>query len=425
MPEHSRRLTIETPSGARFEADVPCEMRIGDLAADFFRRQGGALHDEPGRGGRAVAELVDPGNPNNTKRLDGEWAVGDLPLRDGDTLRIFLEPTAGGSPAFADERALSLYVRREKRRLLRAPDAPHLRAELDSLDRIKAEFGDLLHDLRPLADFRAWLRLPGRQRLFDCVCRFVPPEEWYASVADLGSVPWIFGGPGGQRRHLRHCPYCRTRLRLAEGRYWQELAGAPQLLAGDRLAADLVEAVCRDASRAAAAIPVPGIEVQAASPFELPPPLLRVTGPAEPQAGGERLRVPARLEGDPRHQQVELAVAAEFVDRGREPGPAELAFPNPLHPDSLVSLAGGATPLELLVSRPRTPGRYFFRYGTCPHGGSGPRQLQGLSAPHPTPGVVGFRTRGSGSTGLVAAARTPDSEPVLVEAGVVTLDWGG
>src|SRR5205807_1951870 len=129
-----------------------------------------------------------------------------------------------------------------RERLRLSPVGPGLRAELKSLERLEEDFADILHDLRPLVDFKGWLRLSGRQALFGSVCRFIEPEDWRDCVADLDRVPWIFNGDRDKyRRHLGHCPYCRVRLRLAEGRYWQERAGASELLAGDRFVEGLIE----------------------------------------------------------------------------------------------------------------------------------------------------------------------------------------
>jgi hypothetical protein len=442
------KVVIQAESGSdTYEADVPCDTELRQLAAEFAKLQGWTME------GPLVVEFHDL---NQARRSSGAETIREAGIRDGDVLLIS-PPTAGpptdmrelgealsetahdlktaaepgASPRpnpLEDKLALRAHIRRERQRLRRSLDGPILQAELKSLDRLKHEFGDLLHDLRPLGDFNAWLRLPGRQKLFNRVCRFVTAEDWYTSVADLGSVPWIFRSHEERRRHLGHCPYCRIQLRLAEGRYRKELAGAPNLLSGDQFAEDLIKEACRDALLAALAVPIPGADLgPGVSPFDLSAPRLRVAGLGEYKAVNGHLLVPARLEGDPRHQQVELAVVAEFVSRECEAGRPALVFPNPRHPEPLLSLAQGTAPLALLVPRPQSPGRYFFRYCTCPYDGSGPRRLPDLFGPRLGPEAPPVRTRGGGKAALVPAARPSDSTPgpVQVAAGVVTLDWGG
>jgi len=89
------RLYIESPDGERFECDVPAEAQLSTLAADFFEQQGWPTRDSRGRGQRAVVELLDPENPDRTKRLRGEQTVGDAGLWDGAILRVFPESIAG------------------------------------------------------------------------------------------------------------------------------------------------------------------------------------------------------------------------------------------------------------------------------------------------------------------------------------------
>ena len=95
MPEEeTRRILVEAPSGDSFEADVPCGTPLKSVAADFFESQGWPAQDRRGRGQRAVVEQVNPNNPDDTKRLNGELDVCEA-LEDGDTLRIFPESIAG------------------------------------------------------------------------------------------------------------------------------------------------------------------------------------------------------------------------------------------------------------------------------------------------------------------------------------------
>ena len=90
-----RKIFVEAPSGERFEAEVPADTRLSKMAADFFESQNWPLQDSRGRGQRAVVELVNPQNPEDTKRLNGDWEMDRANIRDGDTLRIFPESIAG------------------------------------------------------------------------------------------------------------------------------------------------------------------------------------------------------------------------------------------------------------------------------------------------------------------------------------------
>lgn len=87
-------LYIESPDGQRFECQVSADTPLNKLAADFFEAR---EWPTTGRGGqqRAVVELVDPENPDSTKRLRGEQTVKDAALWQGATLRVFPEAIAG------------------------------------------------------------------------------------------------------------------------------------------------------------------------------------------------------------------------------------------------------------------------------------------------------------------------------------------
>jgi ubiquitin-protein ligase len=89
-----RKIFVEAPSGGRFAADIPCGTPLNKVAADFFESQGWPTVDGRGRGQRAVVEVVNPHNPGETKRLNGELDACRA-LEDGDTLRIFPESIAG------------------------------------------------------------------------------------------------------------------------------------------------------------------------------------------------------------------------------------------------------------------------------------------------------------------------------------------
>ena len=102
----TRKVYIEAPSGERFEADVPLDAKLSKVAADFFDAQGWPTTDRRGRGQRVVVELVNPVNPDDTKRLNGDLEMDQSGVREGDTLRIFPESIAGAVDYNARTRAL-------------------------------------------------------------------------------------------------------------------------------------------------------------------------------------------------------------------------------------------------------------------------------------------------------------------------------
>ncbi len=87
-------LFVESPDGERFECDVPQDTPLSHIAADFFEDRGWPMQDSRGRGYRAVVELVDPNNPDRTKRLRGELKAEEV-LWNGAILRIHPESIAG------------------------------------------------------------------------------------------------------------------------------------------------------------------------------------------------------------------------------------------------------------------------------------------------------------------------------------------
>lgn len=89
------KVYIEDTAGERFECDLPPDTKLNKLAADFFEERNWPTTDNRGRGQRAVVELVDPENPDRTKRLRGERTIKESGLWDGAVLRIFPESIAG------------------------------------------------------------------------------------------------------------------------------------------------------------------------------------------------------------------------------------------------------------------------------------------------------------------------------------------
>ena len=78
------RIRIESPGGQIFQCQVSAQTRIRELAADFCADRGWPPHDVE----RAVVELVNPQDRDDTKRLNGEDSLDQADIRDGDTLRI-------------------------------------------------------------------------------------------------------------------------------------------------------------------------------------------------------------------------------------------------------------------------------------------------------------------------------------------------
>jgi hypothetical protein len=91
----TRRIYVEDPVGERFLCEVDAEMPLSTLASDFFESRNWPTQDAHGRGQRAVVEVVDPDDPERTKRLRGEQTLEEAGLWDGVTLRIFPESRVG------------------------------------------------------------------------------------------------------------------------------------------------------------------------------------------------------------------------------------------------------------------------------------------------------------------------------------------
>ena len=101
-----RTIIVEAPSGEKFETDIPCNTPISKLAVDFFEAQGWPT-EQRGQRQRAVVELVNPQNPDETKRLNGNGNICEEGVENGDTLRIFSESIAGATAdPHARQRAL-------------------------------------------------------------------------------------------------------------------------------------------------------------------------------------------------------------------------------------------------------------------------------------------------------------------------------
>ncbi len=82
-------VIVENPAGKQFKCRVHKETLVAGLSSRFFQ-----FHKWP-ETDRAVAELVNPENPGETRRLQGRNTLADAGLRDGDVIRIFPEAVAG------------------------------------------------------------------------------------------------------------------------------------------------------------------------------------------------------------------------------------------------------------------------------------------------------------------------------------------
>ncbi|KPA11745.1 ubiquitin-conjugating protein E2 [Candidatus Magnetomorum sp. HK-1] len=93
--EDTIRIIIEDTARKQYEVFLPKDAKLKDVSAEFFEDIYREPRDEQGLFQRAVAELVDPKNPDKTKRLNSEETLDDLGLWDGAILRIFPESIAG------------------------------------------------------------------------------------------------------------------------------------------------------------------------------------------------------------------------------------------------------------------------------------------------------------------------------------------
>lgn len=100
------KIFVQAPSGQRFEAEIPHGTKLSKMAGDFFEDRGWPTQDPRGRGHRAVVELVNPHDAEDTKRLNGDDEIQNAGVRDGDTLRVFPESIAGAVDLHARQKSL-------------------------------------------------------------------------------------------------------------------------------------------------------------------------------------------------------------------------------------------------------------------------------------------------------------------------------
>lgn len=91
------QIFIEDTAGNRYECEVPTNLQIGRIAADFFEDMGWAKEDAQGRKQRTVVELVLAGK--KAQRLKSDDSLEDARIEEGATLRVFPEAIAGAVDA--------------------------------------------------------------------------------------------------------------------------------------------------------------------------------------------------------------------------------------------------------------------------------------------------------------------------------------
>jgi len=89
------RVIFQDTARKQYEVLLPRNDKLNEVSAEFFDEIYGEPIDEFGTSQRAVAELVDPNNPDNTKRLNGDETLDKLGIWDGAIIRIFPESIAG------------------------------------------------------------------------------------------------------------------------------------------------------------------------------------------------------------------------------------------------------------------------------------------------------------------------------------------
>ena len=237
-----------------------------------------------------------------------------------------------------------------------------LEQELDACLWLRDQLNDVFHCIRAVTYFSGWLESPGRDLLFENVCRNITAAEWEHVTIKEEAIPWVFQQQGEEfANHVRLCPLCRLQYHLGSGR--QQYGGS----SASRWLARLTHTTC---SEALSALLAPSSNVDFAldsNVFDGPAPQLTVS--KTPRTGSRnRLRVNARIEGQPSLGLVELIVIAQFVPRKDQPQRALRVFPGEGQHDAIVDLSRGRQSLEFVVPRPAVEsGRYFFRYGVRPY----------------------------------------------------------
>jgi ubiquitin-protein ligase len=94
------QIYVTSTDGQWHKSEVPKEMRLDELAADFFDYWNLSTGDGRGNRMRAVIDLVDPEDDSRTRRLNSKQTVDQAELQEGSVIRIFPESMA----AAVDER---------------------------------------------------------------------------------------------------------------------------------------------------------------------------------------------------------------------------------------------------------------------------------------------------------------------------------
>lgn len=280
-------------------------------------------------------------------------------------------------------------------------DPERLRWELESIQRLRKEFGEILFNCQDVAELEGWLEGPGRNWLFERYCS-AAIAEWDESVAK-DQPPRVFRtGTETLSRHLDHCSFCQIARRLAEGRVRMRKMGLGELLRGDQIVDDFVTHALAEAF------------FRAEAPRALPYRLTR-GGDGEPTSmtvledKSERINgqvgTLALLHGGRPEACVEVNVVWELTgpvaatqainaDEATLTDPGRLAFPNDKHPDSLVTVgADGSCLIPLVVPIPAAERGVVFKYCGRRFQRDGVRRLATLSPPNPT--LEAIRTRGA------------------------------
>lgn len=89
------RFYIEEPTGNVYRAEALSTTRVEDVATDFFEERNWPTRDQAGRPQRAVVEIVNQENPEQTTRVRGDQTLEEAGVRNDDTLRVHPESVAG------------------------------------------------------------------------------------------------------------------------------------------------------------------------------------------------------------------------------------------------------------------------------------------------------------------------------------------
>lgn len=113
---------VEAPSGELFEMNIAGSTQINRIAADFFAAQDWPERGPDGLRQRAVVDFVNPLNPDESRRLNGDDTLEEAGIRDGATLSIFPESVAGARDQRNRLNALVLDLNKMSKRFEQTPN---------------------------------------------------------------------------------------------------------------------------------------------------------------------------------------------------------------------------------------------------------------------------------------------------------------